>query len=56
MKIICTKEEYTEIVRKCALSVKESDCQCCIFRDSCGWDYDYLPSLCDIVSESEEDS
>ena len=55
MKILCTKEEYKKIVQKCAEAVKESDCQVCIFHAECQWDKDFLPDLCEIVSESEDD-
>lgn len=51
MKILCTKDEYTKIVQNCVFAVRESDCQVCIFRDACCWDFDYLPSLCEIVPE-----
>lgn len=51
IKILCTKEEYTKIVQNCVFAVRESDCQVCIFKEACCWDFDYLPSLCEIVPE-----
>ena len=52
MKILCTKEEFKKIVQRCAVAVKESDCQVCIFHAECEWNPDFLPDSCELVPET----
>lgn len=38
MKIICTKEEYANLIRSCAKYTKEYNCEDCPFASECGED------------------
>lgn len=35
MKIVCTKEEFAQLIRWCVDNWVEDNCQCCVLRHIC---------------------
>ena len=38
MKIVCTKDEYADLIRACAKYIREYQCEDCPFVSECGQD------------------
>lgn len=58
MKILCTKEEFAQMINDCAFNrIDGAKCEGCFFRDKASSGTDTCASLlmksCEIVQESE---
>lgn len=54
MKIICTKEEFAEMVEVCTHRVDDGECSSCLLYGSCGGDKKMLKN-CDVSSRGHAD-